>query len=269
MAGFTSDDRGAFRQNPVHPEQIPFMWSVVWHPVWQEPVLLRNLGQVFGGAGSQFNYIRDPAATCTVMRSYFQVPMFHFSDDARCFERKATIGSAWFCWVWLNNIIGWALDMQKTPLPSGAVRLLGAIIHLNVPRPFASLPSDKVENLITDIDVVLLKRSMTNAEAASYRGRLGWARSFLFGRYGSAALVPLRCRQYSDKADVRLSPAIEEALLWFRRTLLDHPPREMPFELQNWPFIVTISDGEGTGSVAVALWMPREPQFQPLLTRVD
>ena len=32
---------------------------------------------------------------------------------------------------------------------------------------------------------------------------------------------------------------------------------------------MTISDDEGTGSVAVALWMPRETQFKPLLTRVD
>ena len=32
LAGFTSDYKGAFRQSPLHPEQVPLMWSATWHP---------------------------------------------------------------------------------------------------------------------------------------------------------------------------------------------------------------------------------------------
>ena len=123
LSGFSSDYRGAFRQSPLHPEQIPWMWSAVWHPTWKVVVLLKNLGQVFGGAGSQFNYVRDPAAMCRLMRYFFLVPMFHYSDDAWCFERDGTIVSAWYCWVFLNKLIGWVLDDDKTLPPSGVVRL--------------------------------------------------------------------------------------------------------------------------------------------------
>ena len=77
-------------------------------------VLLQNLEQVFGGAGSQFNYGRDPAAMCTIVRVLFEVAMFHYTDDAWCFEREESRLSAWFCWVWLNRQVGWVLDMAKT-----------------------------------------------------------------------------------------------------------------------------------------------------------
>ena len=113
LAGFTSDYSGAFRQCPISPDQIPYMWSAVWHPGLQRPVLLRNLGQVFGGSGSQFNYVRDPAAMCAIMRHFFLVPMHHYTDDAWCVERASTARSAWFCWVWLHRTIGWRLDMEN------------------------------------------------------------------------------------------------------------------------------------------------------------
>ena len=45
--------------------------------------------------------------------------------------------------------------------------------------------------------------------------------------------------------------------------------REVPFSLDGWPLIITVSDGEGTGSVAVAVWKPREKDFIPRITRVD
>ena len=268
LAGFTSDYRGAFRQCPIHPDQVDLMWSLTWHPGWREPVLLRNRGQVFGGAGSQFNYVRDPAAMCSIMRSLFCVAMLHYSDDAWCFEREDTVLSAWFCWVWLNKLIGWVLDMDKTPFPALEVRLLGALLCLQIPRPFASLPADKVSSLISDIDGVLAKRFLSGASAASLRGRLGWARTCLFGRYGSAALAPLRDRQYFDQG-VGITPAIEAALQFFRRLLADQPQREMPLSHDFRNFVVTVSDGEGSGSVAVGIWLPRVSHFQPQVTRVD
>eukprot|EP00959_Pyramimonas_sp_CCMP1952_P449628 9414698-Pyramimonas_sp.AAC.1 len=73
---------------------MPHMWSAVRHPGRREPVLLRNHGQVFGGAGTQFNYVRDPSAMCSVMRHFFDVPMHHYSGDAWAVERASTAQSA-------------------------------------------------------------------------------------------------------------------------------------------------------------------------------
>ena len=85
LAGFSSGYSGAFRQSPLSPAQIPYMWSAVWHPGRGEPVLLRNLGQVLGGAGTQFNYVRDPSAMCSVMR--------HFSTS-QCIIIVTTLGQS-------------------------------------------------------------------------------------------------------------------------------------------------------------------------------
>ena len=109
---------------------------------------------------------------------------------------------------------------------------------------------------------------MTSSQAASLRGRLSWARSFLFGRYGSAALVPLRIRQYDEVGTTKMSNAMESALVWFRQLLGDMPQREMLFNVSGKRLVVTVSDGEGSGSVAVGIWLPRE-KFQPRLAHVD
>jgi len=268
LAGFTSDYSGAFRQSPLSPDQVSYMWSAVWHPVWKEVVLLQNLAQVFGGAGSQFNYVRDPSAMCAIMRGMLAVAMFHYTDDAWAVERESTALSAWFCWVWLNRLIGWKLDMAKSPWPSSLWKLLGGLLHVGVPRPFASLPEDKVAALLEDIDVYL-QTGVSSNDAASLRGRAGWSRSFLWGRYGSAILVPLRKLQYKHLSGRIRLPSIESSLRCLRRAIQEQAKREVPFDLSSWPLVVTVSDGEGTGSVAVGIWMPREPQFRPMITRAD
>ena len=178
LAGFTSDYSGAFRQSPQAPQMVPYMWSAVWHPHWQEVVLLKNLGQVFGGSGSQMNYVRDPSAMCAIMRYFFDMPMFHYSDDAWCVERHDTASSAWFCWVRVNNLIGWRLDMDKSPHPSSDWRLLGGLLQVGRPNPVAKLPDDKVQLLLQDIDWHLESGRMSPTDAGSMRGRLGWARSY-------------------------------------------------------------------------------------------
>ena len=43
----------------------------------------------------------------------------------------------------------------------------------------------------------------------------------------------------------------------------------MPANLSSLPLHVTVSDGEGTGSVAVAWWQPRQADWQPRLVQSD
>ena len=101
------------------------------------------------------------------------------------------------------------------------------------------------------------------------RGRLGWVRCFLFGRYGSAALVALRKRQHSLVFAGNLLPSVCASLQWFRKVLNNNQSRQVPFDLKDWPLVVSVSDGEGSGGVAVAVWMPRVHGFQPMVTRAD
>ena len=43
----------------------------------------------------------------------------------------------------------------------------------------------------------------------------------------------------------------------------------MPFSMRNLPSVVTVSGGEGSGSIALGVWLPREMGFVPMLTRAD
>ena len=195
--------------------------------------------------------------------------MFHFFDDAWRFERDASSMPAWFRWIWLNRIIGWVLDMRKTIVPPGVVRLLGAILVVDVRQQYAKLPPDKVDQTIEDIDMDLERDALPPSWAGNSRGRLGWARNFLFGRDGTAALVPLRDRHDDKRGRVKITPCISADLHWFRTALTHLSGREMPFSLQEWRLVVTISDAEGSGSVANGVWLPREEWFTPEITRTD
>ena len=88
----------------------------------------------------------------------------------------------------------------------------------------------------------------------------------LFGRRGSAAQAKLRRRQFDDQGRSGLPAPLLASLERSKKAVEEQVGREVPFDLHEWPFFVTISDGEGTGNVAVGIWKPGDSEFQPRIT---
>ena len=158
------------------------------------------------------------------------------------------------------------IDGPKSPPPARSLRLLGALLHSGCPAPHAELPPSRRQELIALCEFHLATGHISPAQAASLRGKLGFARSLFWGRYGAAALRPLKVRQEARcRAD--LPDTLRACLLWWTRELKTNSGRPFPPDPADLPLHVTVSDGEGSGSVAVGWWQPRNPAWTPLVTQ--
>ena len=75
---------------------------------------------------------------------------------------------------------------------------------------------------------------------------------------GRMHLVPFKLRQYGENGCSHLTAEIERAIAFWLSVLPRGPFRAVPPH-SGTPFVITMSDGEGTGSVAAAIWSPLAP----------
>ena len=83
-------------------------------------------------------------------------------------------------------------------------------------------------------------------------------------------LAPFKLRQYGKNGSSHLTPEIERAIGFWLSVLPRGPFRAVPPH-SGTPFVITMNDGEGTGSVAAAIWSPLAPGgvHQPRWFQVD
>ena len=84
------------------------------------------------------------------------------------------------------------------------------------------------------------------------------------GRFGAAAVRAIKVRQNSHGRK-RLNPALRCALQWWVTALQNGVPRVVPYTFRADQLFLTVSDGEGSAQVAVALWRPGG-QIAPRIT---
>ena len=268
LGGYRADYQMAYRQDPSDPSQAHLTLEITWHPGRRQVVVIRVKGQSFGGKSTQLNYVRDPAAMCAIGRSWLALLVSHYSDDAWAIEPLQIADQSYDLWVELNSLVGWRIDLPKSPRPEGTFKLLGAQLHLSAAQPFGICHPDRREALIETIKYHKRVQRISGPESATLRGRLGHERSMMWGRFGMAALRPFQERQETSTYN-SLNPSIDAALEFWHHTLASDPGRPMPFDVGALELHVTISDGEGTGSVGVGWWRPRNAHHQPRVTRVD
>ena len=155
----------------------------------------------------------------------------------------------------LNRLLGLNLDPSKETPPSNNLILLGAAINIHNDHIEASLPLKKRNDLSHDIREVLRRDQLSPAQAAKLRGRLGWAQSLLFGRFGRAHLAPLTERQYSLNPSSRqaLNSDIRCTLQWWLEMLRSPTPRKVLFR-QDKPTLV-YSDACGAGHLGAMVFV--------------
>ena len=71
-------------------------------------------------------------------------------------------------------------------------------------------------------------------------------------------LAPFKLRQYGRNGCSHLTAEIERAVAFWLHVVRRGPFRAV-LQHSGTPFVITMSDGEGTGSVAAAIWSPSAP----------
>jgi hypothetical protein len=67
-------------------------------------------------------------------------------------------------------------------------------------------------------------------------------------------LRPIKRRQYEKRSN--MNPQLENSLRWWLKFLKSYTPRSIPVCLKDKKVVVSYSDGEGSGGVGCAVWVP-------------
>ena len=212
-------------------------------------------------------------AMCALLQHRLLVPVQHYQDDHHCVEPSYSVAQAWTLIKHFYGLLGPKLATpggDKFPFPSQVYRLLGTKVDLTVsPREIQVLPS-RVDSICCELKQILASKKLSKGHASEIFGKLSFSAGQLFGRFGRMHLVPFKIRQYGKNGSSHLTPEIERAIGFWLSVLPRGPFRAVPPH-SGTPFVITMSDGEGTGSAAAAIWSPLAPGgvHQPRWFQVD
>ena len=164
----------------------------------------------------------------------------------------------------LMNLVGWRYDQIKSPLPAETFWLLG-VDHCLGLQAVVWVCEEKINKLWRQVQYHRRCGRVTAADASALHGSFNWIRSSLWGRCGAAILTPLRTRQRSGRF-AGMNSALLAMLSWLEYALMYENGQSLPCEIAKLPLVVTVSDDEGTGNVAVAMWETSAPEERPRIT---
>ena len=129
LAGWVLDERKAYRQVPVRPDQRKFLVIVMKDPLEQAPRFCIMVGHSFGLVSAVYNYNRRSAFINEVLVSLFGLVAFSFYDDKYGFEPVSTIESAHLVAQSVHWWLGAHYDQKKLQL-SRSPTILGVTYEL-------------------------------------------------------------------------------------------------------------------------------------------
>lgn len=222
IQGWVLDERKAYRQIAVLPDQR--RWSVIAlkHPISGKVAFFVMIGHSFGLVSAVYNYNRRSAAITDILRRIFLVAAFNFYDDKYGFEPEATCSSAFHAAQMVHWWLGAQFDPKKLQLCSDPT-ILGVTYDLKTMH-LRIKPSRK-EELLDEIDAILEAQVFPPGQAGKLRGKLMFGASQLSGKIGRAFLRSLSERQYSKFNHTALNKAIVLSLQHWRWLVVAGPPR--------------------------------------------
>ena len=258
LKGWSSDFSKAYKQVPGDPHHCLDIVLAQFDPVMRCAAFFVALSQVFGSKTSPVNFSRYPAAFCHIVAGIFLLPATHCVDDVIFIEEEMVVDSGKMSWDLLMKLCGWRMSESKDAPPSSCFPIIGVSLNLEpFPNsdPTVLITARRISSLIQLIGNILVAASLGSGEAASLSGKVGFALSVTFGKFGRCRVRPILRRAYSRAR--HLNEELRSCLLWWRAFLRNFTPRPIPTALENLPVVVSYSDGEGgLAGIGAAIWHP-------------
>ena len=257
LVGSTSDFKAAYRQITAAPEQARSFVVAMWDPVKGCIAYGIAVSQLFGSGSAPLNFSRFPAWCVYALGMAFGLLADHCVDDILFVEQMRTGMSAFTSWRRFAVCCGWDIPDKKSPPPSQRFRTLGAITNL---AGFPSGPillepaADRVAKILEELQDIFRNQRLTPALAGKLFGKMMFASSQYFMKYGRCMLRAFSRRQHERRSG--WNPQLNAACMFWIRNVQSGKPREIPVNLGRLPVAVSYSDGEGSGGVGIALWAP-------------
>ena len=197
---FSVDFAHAYKHVGVTADQMDFATAVLSGPEGV-PMMETLRTQPFGPTMATANWARVTSLVQFVLQRMFLMRLGVFVDDCYCVESHETIASA--LWVTRErcSLLGLELERLKEQGPAASIDILEATLQLGGDLVTDSLTKQRTEDYIGLLKGIIRRKNLSPAVAAKVRGKLGFAQSMLFGKYGRPSLYDFAARRYSSLSD--------------------------------------------------------------------
>ena len=240
LCGWVLDERKAYRQVAVRPDQRKFSVICLKNPEVGSPHFFIMVGHSFGLVSAVYNYNRRSAAINEILVSLFGLLAFSFYDDKYGFEPASTVASAKQIAESVHFWLGAQFDQKKLQLST----ILGVTYNLELMQ--LEIKADRKEELSSEIDAILASGLLDPGSAGKLKGKLMFGASQLWGKVGRAFLRVISERQYLRfpiGSEFKLDPPLREALLQWKKLVQHGPPRPIDMVGEKCSDAVIFKDG--------------------------
>ena len=245
IKAFSFDFQAAYKHIGIHADSRCVANIVFLDPKTLQPLTAEMLCQPFGSTLSPRNWGRVVETLKFLCRELFHINCKFFVDDGFGAEPESTAKSAFETIEEFASLLGFKLHPDKKVPPTSDIRLLGAQIRILKDRVIAQNPVERIRKIKTEIARILTLKSLSPAQSASFRGRLGFTQSLMFGRIGRSKTHALIARQYTKQRSLRLNKDLVHELKWWFKNLATIPHRTLPITHKANHVVYSDASGEG------------------------
>ena len=220
LKGKTFDLKAAYKQYPIHPTDRQHLRIAICDPNTCQAKLYGLNSLPFGATGSVAGFLRVSSALFYVLSVGLKVWCSAFFDDFPTMAADAEAAQTDKCVGFLFDLLGiqYAKEGKKNQPFSTEMRALGLIFDLagfDEGVVFIKHTPERRSELLERITAILNSDELSPKEAESFKGRVQWFESFLFGRTANLAIHRLGKRalikggRQGHKLDAELRTSLE------------------------------------------------------------
>ena len=176
----------AYKQVPLSDNAFELdSYLAVYDPSSKDAKIFKQRVLPFGSIASVTAFLRVSLAIWKIGSSLLKLMWSAYFDDFLCLSRKSESKHVDFCVSSVFSILGWKVSTHKLLPFSSICKVLGVQLDLRQSGDSLCLVSnttERVEELVQDIDNILSAGTLPKAEGERLRGRLQFASTQVFGR---------------------------------------------------------------------------------------
>ena len=238
ILGKTYDLKSAYRQVPICSSHLPFAFFSVWNWKIEKPEIYQLRTLPFGAVHSVYNFLRLARMIYFMATKGLFLLTTNFYDDFILATRPSLEESAKNAMELVFLLTGWEYAKEgKKKTDFGQIcKALG--VEFNFSKSESGIAhvyntASRVAELQSMLQQVAKRKTLRKQEALTFRGKLGFADSFVHGRLGAVVLKQLTEHAYSPH--VQVDSSLLDSLKFMEQRLKNGRPFEISCEpTLNW-----------------------------------
>ena len=254
----TYDLKSAYRQVPVASSHLKYGYVCVYNPDKKTVEIYRMLTLPFGASHSVYSFLRLARALFELATKGLMLLTTNFYDDFVLASPDCLQLSSANSMEMLFLLTGWsfARDGKKATAFGRHCEALGVRFDLESSGEHVlrvNNTSKRVNEICDQIQLVFSKKKMDKKLALQLRGRLGFADTYLHGRFGALLMKHLIAHAYSSTTQV--SDELFHVLTALFIRLRDNKAKEVKISPMNHKYLIytDASYEDGTGGIGGVL----------------